>query len=211
MRGKFKSVLGTILIIVGISLIGVTGWMKYKTYTEQKAILDTFKNMQFQVDENSVDNNTEKIVDENVEEMKKSDNKPVEQAKLEQKAVGILNIPKLNLEIGIIEGVDYEDIKFVVGHFPGSPYPGQKGNFSIAGHRVSYFGEAFKDIDKLSKGDDIEVLYKGKKYIYEVTDILQITPEDTYVLDQTDDATMTIVTCTLDAKNRVAVKGKLKS
>ncbi|MPQ44171.1 class D sortase [Clostridium tarantellae] len=220
MRGKIRNIIGTVLIIVGIALIGTTAWMKYKTYTEQKAILDTFKNMQFEVDE-SADNTGENLNkdDEKSDDKnnKKSDKKvenskkPVSEAELKQKAIGILNIPKINLEIGIIEGVDYEDIKFVVGHFPGSPYPGEKGNFAIAGHRVSYFGQAFKDINKLKDGDEIKVSYKGKEYVYEVTDIFEITPQDTYVLDKTDDATITIITCTLDAKNRVAVKGKLKS
>ena len=136
--------------------------------------------------------------------------KLIEKAQLEEgKGIGILNIPKINLEIGIIEGVSYEDIKYVVGHFPGSPMPGEKGNFSIAGHRISYFGQAFKDIDKLEKGDKVKVTYNGKEYTYEITDMYEVTPNETEALNPTKDATITIVTCTTDAKNRVIVKGKL--
>lgn len=193
MWGKFRNVLGVILIVVGVSLIGVTIWMKYDTYRQQQAVLDSFRNLQFDVPEGEVE----------------KDKKP-EKAQLEDgKGIGILDIPKINLEIGIIEGVSYEDIKYVVGHFPGSPMPGEKGNFSIAGHRISYFGQAFKDIDKLEKGDKVKVTYNGKEYTYEVTDMYEVTPNETEALNPTKDATITIVTCTTDAKNRVIVKGKL--
>lgn len=214
MWGKIKNILGILLIVVGVSLIGITIWMRYDTYRQQQAVLDSFKNLQFDVpeeekqseeavtEENTTNNSSESSSD-------KKDKKP-EKAQLEEgKGIGVLSIPKINLEIGIIEGVRYEDIKYVVGHFPGSPMPGEKGNFSIAGHRISYFGEAFKDIDKLEKGDKVNVTYNGKEYTYEVTDMYEVTPSETEALNPTKDATITIVTCTTDAKNRVIVKGKL--
>lgn len=214
MWGKIKNILGILLIVVGVSLIGITIWMRYDTYRQQQAVLDSFKNLQFDVPEeekqseeavkegNTINNSSESSSD-------KKDKKP-EKAQLEEgKGIGVLSIPKINLEIGIIEGVRYEDIKYVVGHFPGSPMPGEKGNFSIAGHRISYFGEAFKDIDKLEKGDKVNVTYNGKEYTYEVTDMYEVTPSETEALNPTKDATITIVTCTTDAKNRVIVKGKL--
>ncbi|HFD2045493.1 TPA: class D sortase [Clostridium perfringens] len=216
MWGKIRNILGILLIIAGISLIGVTIWMKYDTYRQQQAVLDSFRNLQFDVPEGE-NKDTEALKEEDTKENSnkaekvevEKDKKP-EKAQLEEgKGIGILNIPKINLEIGIIEGVSYEDIKYVVGHFPGSPMPGEKGNFSIAGHRISYFGQAFKDIDKLEKGDKVKVTYNGKEYTYEVTDMYEVTPNETEALNPTKDATITIVTCTTDAKNRVIVKGKL--
>lgn len=215
MWGKIRNILGILLIVAGISLIGVTIWMKYDTYRQQQAVLDSFRNLQFDVPEGE-NKDTEALKEDTKENSNKAekvevekDKKP-EKAQLEEgKGIGILNIPKINLEIGIIEGVSYEDIKYVVGHFPGSPMPGEKGNFSIAGHRISYFGQAFKDIDKLEKGDKVKVTYNGKEYTYEVTDMYEVTPNETEALNPTKDATITIVTCTTDAKNRVIVKGKL--
>ncbi|XZL27557.1 class D sortase [Clostridium perfringens] len=218
MWGKIRNVLGILLIVAGISLIGVTIWMKYDTYRQQQAVLDSFRNLQFDVPEgeNKDRETLEEDTKENSDEKNKVDkgevekDKKPEKAQLEEgKGIAILNIPKINLEIGIIEGVRYEDIKYVVGHFPGSPMPGEKGNFSIAGHRISYFGQAFKDIDKLEKGDKVKVTYNGKEYTYEVTDMYEVTPDETEALNPTKDATITIVTCTTDAKNRVIVKGKL--
>lgn len=214
MWGKIRNVLGVLLIVAGVSLIGVTLWMKYDTYKQQQAVLESFKNLTFEVPEGENPNGDVNLEEENdgnkTESSETKENKKPEKAQLEEgKGIGILNIPKIDLEIGIIEGVRYEDIKYVVGHFPGTPMPGEKGNFAIAGHRVSYFGEAFKDIDKLQKGDKVNVTYQGKEYTYEVTDMYEVTPSETEALNPTKDATMTIVTCTIDAKNRVIVKGKL--
>lgn len=216
MWGKIRNILGILLIVAGISLIGVTIWMKYDTYRQQQAVLDSFRNLQFDVPEG--ENKDKEVLKEEdtkensnkAEKVEVEKDKKPEKAQLEEgKGIGILNIPKINLEIGIIEGVSYEDIKYVVGHFPGSPMPGEKGNFSIAGHRISYFGQAFKDIDKLEKGDKVKVTCNGKEYTYEVTDMYEVTPNETEALNPTKDATITIVTCTTDSKNRVIVKGKL--
>ncbi|HAT4247109.1 TPA: class D sortase [Clostridium perfringens] len=216
MWGKIRNILGILLIVAGISLIGVTIWMKYDTYRQQQAVLDSFRNLQFDVPEGENKDMEALKEEDNKENSNKAEKVEVEKEKKPEKAqleegkgIGILNIPKINLEIGIIEGVSYEDIKYVVGHFPGSPMPGEKGNFSIAGHRISYFGQAFKDIDKLEKGDKVKVTYNGKEYTYEVTDMYEVTPNETEALNPTKDATITIVTCTTDAKNRVIVKGKL--
>ena len=119
MWGKIRNVLGILLIVTGVSLIGVTIWMKYDTYRQQQAVLDSFRNLQFDVpegekkdtdvlEENTKENSDEKDKADKVEVEK--DKKP-EKAQLEEgKGIGILNIPKINLEIGIIEGVSYEDL-----------------------------------------------------------------------------------------------------
>ena len=44
-----------------------------------------------------------------------------------------------------------------------------------------------------------------------VEDNFIVEPEDVQVLDNTKEATMTLVTCTVGAKQRVIVKGKLIS
>ncbi len=51
MWGKIRNVLGILLIVAGVSLIGVTIWMKYDTYRQQQAVLDSFRNLQFDVPE----------------------------------------------------------------------------------------------------------------------------------------------------------------
>ena len=85
----------------------------------------------------------------------------------------------------------------------------RRGNFSVAGHRVSDYSEAFVNLYKTEIGDEIIVKANGKEFIYEITDNFIVEPDRIDVLDDTEDATITLVTCTVGAKERVIVKGKL--
>lgn len=175
---------------VGILLISLTAYMKYDTYKKQQDSLESFKNMNSYEE----DDGGEEDIEDN-----------------EEKPIAILNIPKINLEIAVVEGVEKEDIRYLVGHFPDSVMPGEIGNLCVAGHRTSNYGQPFKETDKLENGDEIIFTYKNKEYIYIVNSSFVVTPDDTYILDNTEnEATLTIVTCTLDSKNRLIIKGTLK-
>lgn len=197
--GKIRKIVGLSFIIFGIVLVGITVWMKYDTYKQQKAIMDSFISL------GEVDNTIDEL-EQNI-----SENNDEKENIYSTTGLAIIEVPKLDLRIGMVEGVKIENIKYVAGHFPGTPMPGEEGNFCFAGHRVSYFGQPFKDADKLVQGDEFIVTYKNNKYIYEVTESFEVMPEDTYVLDNTpNESTMTLVTCTIGAKKRLIVKGKLK-
>ena len=67
------------------------------------------------------------------------------------------------------------------------------------------------EIDKLENGDEIIFTYKNKEYIYLVNSSFVVTPDETYILDNTEnESIVTIVTCTLDSKNRLIIRGRLK-
>ncbi len=175
-------------MVIGVLLICVTYFIKYDTYKKQQDSLESFKNMNFYEEDN------ERCTEDN-----------------EEKIIAVLNIPKINLEIAVVEGVEKENIKYFVGHFPNSVMPGEIGNLCVAGHRTSNYAQPFKEISKLENGDEIIFTYKNKEYIYIVNSSFVVTPDDTYILDNTaNEATLTVVTCTLDSKNRLIVKGKLK-
>lgn len=186
---KLKNVIGIIFMGIGILLISVTIFMKYDTYKRQQDSLESFKNL------NSYDEDDEQVeIENNVD-----------------KPMAVLNIPKINLEIAVVEGVEKENIKYLVGHFKDSVMPGEVGNLCIAGHRTSNYGQPFKEIDKLKNGDEIIFTYKNKEYIYLVNSSFVVTPDETYILDNTEnESIVTIVTCTLDSKNRLIIRGRLK-
>mgnify|MGYP004625238681 FL=1 len=86
---KLKNVIGIIFMGIGILLISVTIFMKYDTYKRQQDSLESFKNL------NSYDEDDEQVeIENNVD-----------------KPMAVLNIPKINLEIAVVEGVEKENIK----------------------------------------------------------------------------------------------------
>lgn len=101
-----------------------------------------------------------------------------------------------------LESEMQEALRGGVVHYPGTSVPGQKGNIAITGHS-SYFPwdpGRFKDVFALLhdvvEGDKIIMYWDQKKYVYEISDIKVVLPEDIEVLKQTPDDRLTLITCT---------------
>ncbi|MBV9412332.1 MAG: class E sortase [Acidimicrobiia bacterium] len=125
-------------------------------------------------------------------------------------AVAIIDIPKINVNKAVVEGVGTEDLKKGPGHYPSTPMPGQKGNAAIAGHRTTY-GHPFYDLDALKPGDDIFVSTRQGKFQYKVDHSMTVDPHDVSVLDPTPDNRLTLTTCTprFSAAQRLIVVSEL--
>jgi LPXTG-site transpeptidase (sortase) family protein len=89
-----------------------------------------------------------------------------------------------------------------VVHYPGTAYPGDKGNVVITGHS-SYFpwdAGRFKDVfallHQVGVGDEIVVYQDQKKYKYVVYEKKVVRPSQVEVLTQDGDDRLTLITCT---------------
>lgn len=191
MREGIRRAIGVILIIIGITIIVSIIYRKIETAKKQEEL----KNILEEVINEGIDSSENEDASFTVGEG--------------YKPIGLLEIPSINLSQGIVEGITDDILLYYLGHFEGSAMPGERGNFAVAGHRVSDYSEAFVNLYKTKAGDEIIVKAKGKKYIYEVTDNFIVQPDRVEVLDDTKDATITLITCTVGAKERVVVKGKL--
>ena len=125
-------------------------------------------------------------------------------------AIGIMVIPKINVKVLVTEGTEDEKLKYYVGHFKNTALPGEKGNFAVAGHRNYIYNEMFRDVNQLEQGDDIIVRTAKGEFTYKVKEQKVIEPTDVQILDPTDDATVTLVTCTIGGKQRLIVTGELE-
>lgn len=67
----------------------------------------------------------------------------------------------------VIEGTDPDDLYIGPGHYEGTQYPGQPGNFAVAGHRVSK-GSPFNDLDLVQACDSIVVETQDDWFVYRV-------------------------------------------
>lgn len=65
-------------------------------------------------------------------------------------ASGILEIPKIDADLPIVEGTDADDLAKGVGHYKDSYYPDEHGQIVLSGHRDTVFrrtGELKKETD----------------------------------------------------------------
>ncbi len=65
-----------------------------------------------------------------------------------------LRIPKLGVEVLVVEGTTPAALKAGAGHYIGTPLPGEEGNVAIAGHRTT-FGRPFNRVDEMTEGDKV--------------------------------------------------------
>jgi sortase A len=105
--------------------------------------------------------------------------------------LAILRIPRIGLEVPVLEGTDELTLNRALGHIEDTALPGVDGNIGIAGHRDGFF----RALMNVVPGDAIEVeaLHGTEQYTIERTWI--VTPDDVSVLDPTTEPSVTLVTC----------------
>ncbi len=127
----------------------------------------------------------------------------------EKQAFAKLVIPKIGLDVIVVEGTGVNDLKKGPGHIKASALPGQ-GNTVISGHRVTYSRPFFR-IDELAVGDSIILYTPSNKYVYRVAEKRIVRPSDVSVIQPTEDVRLTLTAChpPYSAKYRIIIIAKL--
>ena len=105
--------------------------------------------------------------------------------------LAVLRVPKLKIEVPVLEGTDELVLNRGVGRIPGTSLIGQGGNIGIAGHRDGFF-RGLKDIDL---GDSLILTTPEETATYVVDKITIVHKTDASVLGQTQAPYITLVTC----------------
>ena len=89
-----------------------------------------------------------------------------------------------------------------VAHAAGTAYPGERGHIFLFAHSTDYFwniqsyNAIFYLLYKLEKGDEINVFYKGQRYVYEMDSSKIVDPSEVdYLTRKTSDESLTLQTC----------------
>lgn len=105
--------------------------------------------------------------------------------------IGALSIPKLALGAIVLHGSDTKTLRHAPGHLEDTALPGEAGNVVIAGHRDSFF----RGLGEVIEGDDIFIDTADRHLHYRVTSTRVVNAHDVSVLEHTDDAILTLITC----------------
>lgn len=203
---------GIILIVVGFAIVASAGVMHFMAEKKGDELVQIY--MDYAKELANSDTEAETVIEETSESDKAiSENTAEPSVELPEGVLGVMVIDKISLTAPITEGTDNKSIRYALGHFKDTAMPGQVGNFALAGHRSYTFGEYFSRLDELAEGDIIKVMYGGKTFNYVVDKSFVVKPSEVDVLDPTEDATITLVTCTpkWTATHRLIVKGHLVS
>lgn len=105
-----------------------------------------------------------------------------------------LQIPAINVDAPIFQGDDWNQLKKGVGQHIGSALPGLNGNLVLSAHN-DIFGQIFRYLDKLEPGDEIIISTERQTYTYVVRDIQVVDPTEVWVMEPTEHASSTLISC----------------
>jgi sortase A len=124
-----------------------------------------------------------------------------------------IQIPAIGINMkSIVQGDGWEQLKKGVGQHIGSANPGEKGNLVLSAHNDIY-GEIFRDLDKLQKGDLITIYTSQHAYTYVIAENPKIVePTAVEVMAPTTDAMVTLISCYpyLVDNKRIVVRARLQ-
>ena len=110
-----------------------------------------------------------------------------------------LEIPKIDLNAEIVEGVSSDVLNLNIGHFEGTGLVDK--NICLAAHNRGYTKNYFEHLDKLNKGDEIIYFFENKEYKFEVSENFIIEDTNLEVLEYRGKNEMTLITCVKNREN----------
>src|SRR5262245_24663167 len=105
--------------------------------------------------------------------------------------IGRMDVPRLDLSVYVLEGIGGTALRRGVGHVPGTPFPGERGNVGLAGHRDTYF----RKLHRIAPGDTVRLTTPDGAFTYQVDSILIVSPSRGDLLRPDRRVGLTLVTC----------------
>jgi sortase A len=125
--------------------------------------------------------------------------------------IGRIVIPTIGVSEVFVEGTGSGDLRAGPGHYPQTPLPGERGTVAIAGHRTTY-GAPFRSVDKLDRGDAIELRMPYGRFTYRVEHTRIVEPTEISVIDRVDHDRLVLSAChpLYSAAQRIVVFARLE-
>jgi sortase A len=123
-----------------------------------------------------------------------------------------IQIPIIDVDAPVVQGDGWEQLKKGVAQHNGSSNPGESGNMVLSAHN-DVFGEIFRHLDKLQRGDEIMVYTATRSFTYMITDVQIVAPTAVEVMAPTVNPTVTLISCypyMVDNK-RIVVQASIQS
>jgi sortase A len=128
----------------------------------------------------------------------------------EGQPVGRLRLPRIGVDTVVVHGTEDGTLRKGPGHYPATPLPGAPGTVAIAGHRTTY-GAPFRNVDRLRRGDEIEVRMPYATFTYEVRRTRIVGPDALWVTRRVSHDRLVLTAChpLYSAAQRVVVFARL--
>jgi len=158
-------VLGGLLVVSGLAILGWLAWQTFGTTWQSERV-------------------HRDLVDRAERHWARGERPP---ADAHGEVGAVLRIPAFGEDyaVPVLEGTSDTVLAAGFGHFEHAAGPGERGNYAVAGHRVTH-GEPLRDMPSLEPGDQVVVETARWTYTYVLDsagDALTVDFTDTWVVD----------------------------
>ena len=195
--GSLHLIVGSLLILIGISVIGIKIFLDVRADNLEDIALVEFYEEQEKID-NEIPTETEET--DNTTEQAKSTNS--------LDYIAVLKIPSIGLEKGLVaKDSYYNNVNRNIKILDESDMPDQEnGNVILAAHSGNGRTAFFKNLDKLQIDDTVSIFYNGYEYKYRMINTYDV--EKTGSVEITRNAqksTLTLITCRHNTNKQIVI------
>lgn len=190
-------IIGSLFLLSGLSLITYDYLSNKKIEDEKKDAINNFYQEKETIE---IDLDNDNQVDEDITEE-------------EFNYIGVIKIPKINLERGLVNPYSYQNnvdknIAFVEPYLlPDKQY----GNVILASHSGNSSVSYFRKLDKLSINDEVIIDYNKESYIYKIVDIYDVEKTGKAMIKRNRyKNTLTLITCRDGTNKQIIVIAELE-
>ena len=178
-----------ILILIGIAIAAVPFFLRMRE--QQRA--DQYINQ---------------LEEEEDEESKETGNRKKKASPyLAEDAIGIVEIPDLNIRYPVFEGTGAEQLNEGIGHMENTAPLCEKGNCVLAGHNGSRRGTFFTNLASVRTGTEVKLTTKaGVTHCYTVEEMRVVNPYEGWVTEESGMEVLTLFTCAEHGTRRFACR-----
>ena len=109
------------------------------------------------------------------------------------KKFATLKIKSIGMKLPVYHGDSLKILRYGVGHYAGSYFPGENGTIILAAHNTNGF---FNEIDKVKKGDKVVIEAKYATFEYQVYDMKVVSETNLKAFKiQHDEERLIMYTC----------------
>lgn len=212
--------IGTLLVVISFCLLLYDKFVYLKSNVYDEIELAKYRENNSN-EQNVVNQNDDEIVDnvetDEIEEENNNNNSNVNTnnktsssggSSIKKEYIGYLQIEKINLKQGLVSKNSYynnvnRNIQILK---QSSMLDKEKGNVILASHSGTSSISYFKNLYKLSIGDEAKIFYKGNVYLYKIVNIYNVPKNGTVEIkrDYTKSC-LTLITCTKNSKTEQTV------
>ena len=217
-RDSILLVIGTMLVILSLCLVFYDRieLLKSNVFDDVQMEKDreNNKDKEEKVDDSMVvETETESIDEEDISDnnealIEQSKKAVSEQNKIKKEYIGYLEIKKINLKQGLVsKNSYYNKVNYNIQMLSTSDYPDKQfGNVILAAHSGVGYLAFFKNLYKLSKGDEAVIYYKDYVYKYKIVNIYNVPKTGKVKIERDVQKTsLTLITCTYKSKTEQTV------